>query len=105
MAANRVIKTCCIAGFFLAEIYMCLVMLAPNRPAATPITRPFVALSTIPKSDLPLGTPPPTSVKVTRLLVGAFFFGPFGAMAGLGVGLLISALIPQKKPDVMKERR
>ncbi|MEK0449555.1 MAG: hypothetical protein RL088_1823, partial [Verrucomicrobiota bacterium] len=31
----------------------------------------------------------PTDVKVTRVLVAAIFFGPFGAMAGLGVGLLL----------------
>jgi hypothetical protein len=78
---------------------MGFVMLAPNNPVAATVTKPFVPLETIPKSDLPIGTPPPTATKVTRLLVGAVFFGPFGAMAGMGIGFLISGAIPKRKDD------
>lgn len=49
----------------------------------------------IPKEAIPVvegavpGAPPPLSAKVTKLVISAFFFGPFGAFVGLGVGLLI----------------
>ena len=89
MAANRTIKICTIAGFVLAEIYMLFTVLAPNVPGLPIKSRMIIPASEIPKSDLPAGTPPPTDVKVTRVLVAAIFFGPFGAMAGMGVGLLI----------------
>ena len=38
---------------------------------------------------------------IFAVAIAGFFFGPFGAMAGLGVGLLIAAAIPQRKslPD------
>jgi hypothetical protein len=36
------------------------------------------------------GTPPPLKAKITRVLICAVFFGPFGALAGTGVGLLVS---------------
>jgi hypothetical protein len=38
------------------------------------------------------GTPPPLSAKVTRVLICSVFFGPFGALAGTGIGLLVSGL-------------
>ena len=99
MASNRIIKYCSIGGFVLAEIYMALVVLAPNIPGQKITSRMIIPQSEIPKSDIPLGTPPPTSVKITRLLVAGFFFGPFGAMAGLGVGLLIAGAMPKRKSE------
>ena len=98
MASNRIIKVCSIAGFILAEIYMVFIVLAPNVAGAPLLSRMIIPKEEIPKSDVPLGTPPPTSVKITRLLVVGFFLGPFGAMAGLGVGLLVTAVTPQRKP-------
>ena len=97
MAGNRIIKVCSIAGFILAEIYMVFVVLAPNIPGAKIMTRMIIPASEIPKSDVPLGTPPPLGTKITRLIVVGFFLGPFGAMAGLGVGLLIAGAMPQRK--------
>ena len=98
MASNRIIKVCSIAGFILAEIYMVFIVLAPNVAGAPLLSRMIIPKEEIPKSDVPLGTPPPTSVKITRLIVVGFFLGPFGAMAGLGVGLLLNAVTPQRKP-------
>ena len=39
------------------------------------------------------GTPAPAEAKVSRVLVSALFFGPFGAIAGTGVGLLVSGVL------------
>jgi hypothetical protein len=102
---GRIIKICSIVGFFLAEIYMLLVVLAPNVPGAPTAKRLFIPLSHIPKTEVPLGTPPPLSVKITRVVVVGFFMGPFGAMAGLGVGLLIASVIPPRKtvPDNLEK--
>ena len=69
---------------------MVFIVLAPNIAGAPLLSRMIIPKEEIPKSDVPLGTPPPTSIKITRLLVVGFFLGPFGAMAGLGVGLLIA---------------
>ncbi len=99
MATNRTIKICTIAGFILAEIYMLFTVLAPNVPGLPIRSRMIFPVSEIPKSDIPLGTPPPTDVKVTRVLIAGLFFGPFGAMAGLGVGLLITGAISSFRRD------
>ena len=94
---GKIIKVCSIVGFILAEIYMLFTVLAPNIPGVPIVTRLIIPVDQIPKSDVPLGTPPPLSTKITRVVIAAFFFGPFGAMAGLGVGLLIASVIPQRK--------
>jgi len=44
-------------------------------------------------STLPAGSPAPVTHLIERALVGSIFFGPFGALAGLGIGLLFSALV------------
>jgi hypothetical protein len=79
----------CIAGFILAEIYMLLVVLAP------PGHNPGHGLPVPPLDDttLPPGTPVPTEHLVVRALVCSLFFGPFGALVGLGIGLLFSAFV------------
>jgi hypothetical protein len=59
-----------IAGFVLAEVYMLFTALGPNlKDAAVP-----------------------WEAQIMRVLVLAVFFGPFGAAAGTGVGLLATAL-------------
>ena len=77
---------CAIAGFILAEIYMLFTVLGNYGRETQPLPMPPMpdAVAT------PAGTPPPLSAKVTRVLVCAVFFGPFGALAGTGVGLLVS---------------
>ena len=88
MGRNRIIKICSIAGFVLAEIYMCFVVLAPIAPGGQ--SRMIIPREMIPKIEGAVpGAPPPLSARVMQLAVCAFFFGPFGACVGLGVGLLI----------------
>lgn len=70
---------------------MLFVVLAPNRPGKT--SRMLIPASLIPKvENVEPGTEAPPSVKAKRIAVGSIFFGPFGAMAGLGVGLLLEGL-------------
>ncbi len=64
-------KPFAIAGFILAELYMLFAVLAPNLH----------------------GAPTPVSATVWRVAASALFLGPFGAAAGTGVGLLVSALV------------
>lgn len=88
MGRNRIIKVCCIVGFVLAEIYMVFAVLAPYRPGVP--MRMIIPKEMIPKIEggVP-GAPPPPGALAMKLVVCAFFFGPFGACIGLGAGLLI----------------
>jgi len=67
--ARNYAKPFAIGGFIVAEIIMVFTMLAPNMKEA-------------PR--------PPIDHLLIRLLVGAFFFGPFGLAAGTGLGLLFN---------------
>lgn len=59
-----------IAGFLVAEIYMLFVVLGPNTAGV----------------EAPLGA------MIARIVAAALFFGPFGALVGMGVGLLVTGL-------------
>jgi hypothetical protein len=89
MRGKNLVKISTIVGFVLAEIYMALVVLAPNVPGYQ------TSRMIIPKESIPAvegvapGAKPPVSAQIERLAVCAIFFGPFGAFAGLGVGLLL----------------
>ncbi len=61
-----------IAGFVFGEVYMLFTFLAPNLKGGPPV---------------------PIEASVMRVLVGAIFLGPFGAAAGMGVGLLVTGAI------------
>src|SRR5687768_2393776 len=88
MRRVNLVKTCSILGFILAEVYMLFVVLAPNVPGKE--SRMFIPASMIPKAEgVAPGTEAPLGAKIRRVLVSAVFFGPFGAMAGVGVGLLL----------------
>ena len=88
MGRNRIIKISCIVGFVLAEIYMVFAVLAPYRPG--PPSRTIIPVEMIPKIEGAVpGAPPPPGALAMKLVVCAFFFGPFGACVGLGVGLLL----------------
>ncbi len=65
------VKPFSIAGFVAAEIYMLFTVLAPNTA----------------------GVPAPLSAMIFRVLGAALFFGPFGALVGMGIGLLVTGLV------------
>lgn len=64
-----------IAGFALAEIYMLLTVLAPHLQ----------------------GEVVPWAAKIKTVFISAIFFGPFGAAAGTGIGLLVQGVVNWRK--------
>jgi hypothetical protein len=89
MLVRNYAKPFCIAGFILAEIYLLLLVLAPyghdhgrGLPAPLPVD-----------DTIPAGTPAPLWYVLTRILAGSVFFGPLGALVGLGLGLIFSAIM------------
>lgn len=106
MLVRNYAKPFCIAGFILAEIYMLLVVLAPpGHEAARALPVPAMLDST-----LPSGSPVPAAHIAARILASAIFFGPFGALAGLGIGLVFSAIVQWLRggrpdpPDTMRDQ-
>ncbi len=87
MPGRNLAKPFAIAGFILAEIYMLFAVLAPYGRETRPLPMPIPEAAPVPAL-----TPPPTDARITRVLVSSIFFGPFGAIVGTGVGLLISGL-------------
>ncbi|MDB6153354.1 MAG: hypothetical protein JWL90_1807 [Chthoniobacteraceae bacterium] len=75
MRPRNLTKPFTIAGFVLGEIYMLFAALAPYHD----------------------GTQIPLMGKVMRILGTAIFFGPFGAAAGMGIGLLVGAIWQKKE--------
>jgi hypothetical protein len=73
MRGRNVTKPFSIAGFILGEIYMLYTVLAPQH-----------------------GGPAPVDFQIWAVLSAAVFFGPLGALVGLGVGLLVGAVLPKK---------
>jgi hypothetical protein len=88
MPGRNLAKPFAIAGFILGEIYMLFAALGPYSHETQPLPMPVPDVAAVPP-----GTPPPVSAKVSRVLISAVFFGPFGAIAGTGVGLLASGLL------------
>lgn len=89
MLVRNYAKPFCIAGIVLAEIYLLFLVLAPyghepghGLPAPIPVEATVAA-----------GTPAPAWYLVTKILVSSIFFAPLGALVGLGIGLLFSALL------------
>lgn len=97
MLRRNYAKPFSIAGFILGEIYMVLLCLAPYR-SGPPGRLPMNMQLPVPPSDLPPGTPIPTDALVIKMAVSAIFFGPFGALVGMGIGLLIGGLIDSLWP-------
>jgi hypothetical protein len=104
MPGRNLAKPFAIAGFILAEIYMLFTVLGPygRETHALPLPIPPPQGETVPAL-----TPPPAKAKITRVFVASIFFGPFGAIVGTGVGLLVSGFLgdfrqkptPGSKPD------
>ena len=90
MLVRNYSKPFCIVGFILAEIYMLFVVLAPNTghdPHRT-LLSPMVFESRPAEAAVV-----PTGYKIGRVLVAGIYFGPAGALVGLGVGLVFSAVV------------
>ena len=85
MSGRNLAKPFAIAGFILGEIYMLFTALGGYGRETHPLPLPVPVVDTVEP-----GTPPPMGAKVSRVLIAALFFGPFGAIAGTGVGLLVS---------------
>jgi hypothetical protein len=90
MLVRNYAKPFCIAGFVLAEIYILLVVLAPNFAHDT--GRALLAPMPL-ETTVAAGTPPPLGYLIGRIVVAVIFSGPLGALVGLGIGLVFSALV------------
>jgi hypothetical protein len=83
-----------IIGLVLGEIYMLLTILAPYHKGP-PIPLKFAVP---PESPLPADVAVPAGVLAFKLIVFAALFGVFGALVGLGVGLLLTGLFAKRPP-------
>ena len=79
-----------IAGVILAEIYMVYTILAPYRKGPSP---PLAMPLPIESAVLGAGAQIPLDALLLKLALGAVFFGMFGALVGVGIGLLISGML------------
>lgn len=93
MPGRNLAKPFSIAGFILAEIYMLFTVLGPYGRETQPLPMPPLT-----EAPVPAGTPAPTNAKITRVLICSVFFGPFGALVGMGVGLLASGALGDFRP-------
>ncbi len=74
MRGRNVTKPFSIGGFVVGEIYMLATVLAP----------------------LSNGSHPPWDYLLKKVALMSIFFGCFGALVGLGVGLLVGACLPKR---------
>lgn len=89
MPGRNLAKPFAIAGFILAEIYMLFTVLGHYGHESDPLPAPPLAeVAGAPAK----GTPPPLKAQITRVVICAVFFGPFGALVGTGMGLLVSGI-------------
>ncbi len=68
---------------------MLFTVLAPNTPVVVFFAAP------VPVPVLISSIPAPLWAKALRILVCSLFFGPFGGLVGMGVGLLVTGLARQ----------
>jgi hypothetical protein len=79
-----------IAGVVLAEVYMFFTVLAPYRKGPPlPLAMPLP----IEPTGVATGGAIPIDALLLKLAIGAVFFGMFGALVGVGIGLLISGML------------
>lgn len=96
MRGRNLTKPFSIAGFVLAEIYMLFVVLAPIRsvmpaPVSYALATHYGVLAPL-ASSMPI----PGDYLAWRVLILACFFGPFGALVGMGLGLIVGAILPKR---------
>lgn len=87
MPGRNLAKPFAIVGFLLAEAYMLFTVLGPYSRETHALPFPVPEIVAVEP-----GAPVPPGAKVSRVLICALFFGPFGAIAGTGLGLLASGL-------------
>jgi hypothetical protein len=94
MRGRNFAKPFSIAGLVLGEIYMLYTVLAPyHKGPPVPLRYPLP-----PEGPLPADLSIPLSVLIFKLSASAIFFGVFGALVGLGVGLLVTGLFAKRTP-------
>ena len=95
MRGRNYTKFFSIVGIVLGEIYMLYTVLAPVRKGPPiPISVPMQPVA------IPLDTAAPVGHRVLELLLLAPFMGLFGALVGLGIGLLVTALLQKRQPPM-----
>lgn len=96
MRGRNLTKPFSIAGFVLAEIYMLFAVLAPLKSSIpTSITYAIAAQYGV-LAPFTGSMPIPAEYLVWRVFCAALFFGPFGALVGMGLGLVVGALLPRR---------
>ena len=94
MRGRNFTKPFSIIGFVLGEIYMLFTILAPYRKGPpVPLIFPLP-----PESAPPADVTMPTIVLIFKLVVYAMLFGVFGALVGVGIGLLVTGLLAKRPP-------
>lgn len=94
MPGRNYTKPFSIAGMVLGEIYMLYTILAPYHKGP-----PGKMLLPLPPEDpLPADLTMPPSVLAFKLVYFGFVFGVFGALVGLGIGLLVTGLAQKIRP-------
>ena len=92
MSSRNYTKISSITGIVLGEIYMLYTVLAPYRKGPPiPISVPM------PHDVIPADAAIPLGALLLKIALCSVFFGLFGALVGLGIGLLITGLL-QKPP-------
>lgn len=95
----NLVKMCGLIGAFLGVVYAGLVALLPRLPGQ-PASFFVPEMVVPPEPNVAPGTQPPLGAKLQTMVVLCFFMGPFGALAGTGVGLLLNGAVQifRKKP-------
>ena len=93
MRGRNYTKFFSIVGFVFGEIIMLYTVLAPkHKGAPIPINIP------VQLEALPGDATTPTGALLLELAVSSVFFGLFGALVGLGIGLLFTGLLAKRPP-------
>lgn len=96
MRGRNVTKPFSIAGFVAAEIYMFFAVLAPLKGAVPASISYAIASHYGVLAPLASAMPIPPGYLVWRVFCAALFFGPFGALVGMGLGLVVGTLLPKR---------